>query len=148
MVAVERTVVESVDLSRFAGYQASVTQLPALMAGRPARDRARVLIQFIKDWNYWILDRSEMLDGEPPPGGDPFDLACIATVVNALTHRDSDVVPSWVHRYRSVSPRLITGVAADSDYGRLVVAEAPPVCAAHGVFFEAEMLERGRLARP
>lgn len=57
------------DLSRFAGYQARVTQLPALMVGRPGRDRARTLIQFIKDWNYWAASRSEMLDG-PPPAGD------------------------------------------------------------------------------
>ena len=148
MVAVERTVVAPVDLSRCAGSQASVTELPALMAGRSGGDRARVLIQFVKDWIYWPLDRAAMLDGEPPPGGDPFDLACIAAVVHALTARDSGVVPYWVHRYRSVPPRLFTGVAADSAYGRLTVAEAPPVCAAHGVFFEAGMLEQGRPARP
>ena len=148
VVAVARPFVAPVDLSRLPDFQASVTQLPALMAGRSGGDRARVLIQFVKDWNYWTLDRAAMLDGEPPPGGDPFDLACIAAVVHALTARDSGVVPSWVHRYRSVPPRLFTGVAADSANGRLIVAEAPPVCAAHGVFFEAGMLERGRPARP
>ena len=141
-----RTVVPPVDLSRFAGYQASVTQLPALMAGRPARDRARTLIQFVKDWNYWVASRSEMLDGPPAPDSDRFDLACIGAVVHALTARDSVNVPEWVHRYRADPPRLITGIAVDSDYGRLIASEAPPVCAQHGVFFEAEMLDRGRPA--
>jgi len=140
-----RTVVEPVDLSRFAGYQATVTQLPALMAGRPGRDRARTLIQFVKDWNYWVASRSEMLDG-PPPAGDPFDLACIATVVHALTARDGGAVPGWVHRHRAEPPRLFTGQPADSDFGRLVVAAAPAVCAQHGVYFEADMLSRGRPA--
>ena len=140
-----RTVVEPVDLSRFAGYQARVTQLPALMVGRSGRDRARTLIQFIKDWNYWAASRPEMLDGSPP-SGDPFDLACIAAVVHALAARDGVAVPEWVHRYRADPPRLFTGLAADSDFGRLVVAAAPAVCAQHGVYFEAEMLARGRPA--
>lgn len=36
--------------------------------GRPARDRARALIQFVEDWNYWLDFRVEMLDG--PPAAD------------------------------------------------------------------------------
>ena len=96
-----RTVVEPVDLSRFAGFQASVTQLPALMAGRPARDRARTLIQFVKDWNYWVASRSEMLDG-PPPDSDRFDLACIAAVVHALTARAAAHVATWGRLRRSL----------------------------------------------
>ena len=66
-----RTVVEPVDLSRFAGFQASVTQLPALMAGRPPSDRTRTrtLVQFVKDWNYWTASpRPEMLDRGQPAG--------------------------------------------------------------------------------
>ena len=102
-----RTVVEPVDLSRFAGFQASVTQLPALMAGRPARDRARTLIQSVKDWNYWVASRSEMLDG-PPPDSDRFDLACIAAVVHALTAR------GCCSRGHVGAPQAVT--AGDSSY--------------------------------
>ncbi|MCY4630161.1 MAG: hypothetical protein OXE75_04650 [bacterium] len=139
-----RTVVKPVDLSRrFAGYMASVMQLPALMAGRSPSARARTLIQFIKDWNYWVDSRPAMLDGPPPPDSDPFDLACIAAIVHALTARDGVDVPEWVHRYRADPPRLFTGLGVDSGYGQLIVAEAPPVCAHHGVYFEAEMLDRG-----
>ncbi|MCY4631016.1 MAG: hypothetical protein OXE75_09075 [bacterium] len=138
-----RTVVEPVDLSRFAGYQATVTQLPALMAGRASSDRTRTLIQFVKDWNYWLDYRVAMLDGPPPADSDPFDLACIATVVHALTARDGVGVPEWVHRYRADPPRLVTGRRADSGYGLLIVADAPAVCADHRVYFEPEMLERG-----
>ena len=29
-----------------------------------------------------------------------------------------------------------------ADYGRLIVAEAPPVCAQHGVYFEPSMPNR------
>ena len=131
------------DLSRFAGYQASVTQLPALMAGGSPSARARTLIQFVKDWNYRVDSRPAMLDGPPAPDSDPFDLACIAAVVHALTARDDVGVPEWVHRYRAEPPRLFTGRRADSGYGQLIVAEAPAVCAHHGVYFEAEMLDRG-----
>ena len=141
-----RTVVEPVDLSRFAGFQASVTQLPALMAGQPPSDRTRTLVQFVKDWNYWTASRPEMLDGPPAPDSDPFDLACIAVVVHALTARDGVDVPGWVHRYRTAEPRLITGLGADCDYGRLIAAEAPEVCVHHGVYFEPEMLDRGQPA--
>ena len=141
-----RTVVEPVDLSRFAGFQASITQLPALMTGQPARDRARALIQFVKDWNYWLDFRVEMLDGPPAADSDPFDLACIAAVVHALAARDGADVPEWVHRYQADPPRLFTGRSVDSDYGRLIAAGSPPECALHGVFFETEMLERGRRA--
>ena len=140
----ERTVVEPVDLSRFAGFQASVTQLLPLMADASPSDRARTVIQFVKDWNYWTESRLGMLDGPPTPGSDPFDLATVAVVVHALTVRDGVVVPDWVHLYQVDPPRLFTGIPADSDYGRLIVAESPPVCAHHGVYFEAELLNRGR----
>lgn len=136
-----RTVVESVRLSRPAGYRPRVSALPAEMARPLPRARTRALIQFIKDWNTWAEDRTEMLDGPPQPG-DPFDLACIAAVVHALTDRAALEAPPWVHRHRARPPRLFTGLGVDSDYGRLIVAEAPPVCAQHGVYFEASMLDR------
>ena len=134
--------VEAVDLSGFAGYQARVRDLPALMA-RPGRDHYRALVQFIKDWNYWVADRDEMLDGSPPPGGDPFHLACIAAVVHALTVRDGVEVPDWVHLYRAACEQTISGIPVTTDFGRLVAAEAPATCAHHGVYFEADLLRRG-----
>lgn len=139
--------VPEVDLSRFAGYQAAVPELPALMERR-GRDHFRALVQFIKDWNYWVADRAEMLAGEPSGDADPFHLACIAAVVHALAARDSVEVPEWVHRHRAEPPRLISGHSLDTNYGRLIASEAPPVCARHGVYFEAEMLLRGIPAAP
>ena len=137
-----RTVVERVPLSRPAGYRPRVSHLPAQMAIPTRRGRFRPLIQFIKDWNYWPADRAEMLDGPPTADGDPFDLACIAAVIHALTARDHFAVPEWVHHYRAEPPRLISGHGIETNYGRLIVAEAPLVCAQHGVYFEPSMLDR------
>ena len=142
-----RTVVPDVDLSRFAGYQARVTQLAALMAEPCARGHFRPLIQFVKDWNYWVESRAEMLDGPPPAGTDPFHAASIAAVVHALVARDGVEVPAWVHQYRAEPARLISGHATTTNFGRLVVAEAPQVCAQHGVYFEADLLDRGQPQR-
>ena len=136
-----RTVVEPVPLSRPVGYRPRVSALPAEMASPLPRARTRALIQFIKDWNTWPEDRAEMLDG-PPLLGDPFDLACIAAVVHALTDRAGVEAPEWVHRHRAHPSRLFTGLGVDSDYGRLIAAAAPRVCAQHGVYFEASMLDR------
>ena len=139
-----RTVVPAGDLSRFAGYQARVSQLPALMAEPSRRGHYRPLIQFIKDWNYWVADRAEMLDDPPPAGTDPFHLASIAAVVHALTVRDAVELPAWVHGCRADPERTMSGRSITSNFGRLVVAEAPAVCAQHGVYFEADLLNRGR----
>ena len=133
-----------VDLSLYAGYQASASQLPALMAEPCRRGPWTPLVQFIKDWNYWVDSRDEMLDGPPPPGADPFHAACIAAIVHALCARDGVAVPAWVHRHRAEPPRTINGSPLTTNFGRAVAAEAPPQCAAHGAYFEATMLDRGR----
>ena len=132
------------DLSRFAGYQASVSQLAALMVEPSRRGHYRPLIQFVKDWNYWVADRAEMLDAAPPADTDPFHLASIAAVVHALAARDAVEVPAWVHGCRADPERTMSGVPVTTDFGRLVMAEAPPVCAQHGVYFEADLLDCGR----
>ena len=140
-VAVPRSVVEAVAASRPAGYRPRVGALAEEMALPMFRARTRAIIQFIKDWNTWPADRAEMLDG-PAPEGDPFDVACIAAVVRALTARDRLAAPEWVHHHRADPARLITGHSIDSDYGRLIAADAPAECAQHGVYFEAAMLDR------
>ena len=45
--------------------------------------RAEVVIitQFCRDWRSWPEDREWMLEGEPGPAGDPYDLAKVAAVV-------------------------------------------------------------------
>ncbi len=139
---VPRTAVEAVDLSRFAGYRARISELAALMAEPCARGHYRPLVQFVKDWNYWVADRAEMLDVPPAADGDLFHLASIAAVVHALTVRDGVDVPAWVHRYRADPERTMSGIAVTTDFGRLVAAEAPPTCAQHGVYFEAALLDR------
>ena len=146
-MTVSRTAVPEVDLSRFAGYQATVSQLAALMAEPCRRGVARPLVQFIKDWNYWVDLRSEMLDGSPPADADPFHAAAIAAVVHALTGRDGVEVPAWVHGRRAEAERLISGHSTRTKFARLVMAEAPATCAQHGVYFEADLLDRGRPRR-
>ena len=85
-----------------------------------------------------------MLDGPPRADADPFHLASIAAVVHALTARDGVEVPAWVHQYRTEPERIISGPLIATNFGRLVVAEAPPACAQHGVYFEAALLDGGR----
>ena len=141
-VIVPRTVVDAAPLVSRVGYRPRVSALAAEMAEPMFRARTRAIVQFIEDWNTWPADRIEMLDGAPPSDSDPFDVACIAAVVSALTARDGLDAPEWVHHHRAAPPRLITGHSIDSNYGRLIAAEAPPSCAHHGVYFETTMLDR------
>ena len=78
--------------------------------------------------------------GRFPGGGTPGDLALVAAVVHGLCERDGIDVPKWVLSQRLDSPVTMSGRPADSDWGKWVVSQAPPVCADHGVFFEADLL--------
>ena len=136
-----RTETEPVDPSRRAKFY-RVSEMPMRMAEPSVQGSYRSLIQFVMCWNGWPGHRAEMLDGPPPDDGDRFHLATIASVVHALCARDGVKVPEWVHRYRADVEATIAGVPVTTDYGRVVAAEAPPMCAAHGVYFDPEMLEK------
>ena len=120
----------------------TVRDLPEAMDDwRFRHGRFRPVVQFIMDWNDQPQRRAEMLcGGVAPRGGTDGDLALVAAVVHGLCERDGIGVPEWVWSQRLESPVTMSGRPADSDWGRLVVSQAPPVCADHGVFFEADLL--------
>ncbi len=120
----------------------TVQDLPEAMCDPQFRHgRFRPVVQFIMDWNDQPQRRVEMLcGGAAPPGGTSGDLALVAAVVHGLCERDGIGIPKWVWAQRLDSPMTMSGRPADSEWGRWVVSQAPPVCKAHGVFFEADLL--------
>ncbi len=120
----------------------TVQDLPEAMCDPQfCHGRFRPVVQFIMDWNDQPQRRVEMLcGGAAPPGGTPGDLALLAAVVHGLCERDGSGVPEWVWSQRLDSPVTMSGRPTDSDWGRWVVSQAPPVCKVHGVFFEADLL--------
>jgi len=110
------------------------------MSEPDARGPVRVLVQFIKDWNTSSFRPAMIADS---PNSDDSDvLASIAAVVSALCARDEVAVPSWVHRHQASAPFVLGGTSYDSRYGRWQRERAPDAAAEHGVFFDAELLER------
>ena len=136
-----RTEVKPVDLSRLRRFR-GVSDMPALMAEPTSRGQFRPLIQFVMVWNRCPELRREMLDGPPPDGGDRLHLATIAAVVHCLCARDGVEVPVWASLYRAEHERTISGIPVTTEFGRIVKAAAPPQCAPHGVYFDAEFLDR------
>lgn len=135
------TEVKRVDLSRLRRFR-GVSDMPALMAEPTSRGQFRPLVQFVMVWNRYPELRSGMLDGAPPEGGDRFHLAAIAAVVHSLCARDGFEVPEWASLYRAEPERTISDIPVTTDFGRIVKAGAPPQCAHHGVYFDAEFLDR------
>ena len=67
--------------------------------------------------------------------------AKIAAVVHALCDRDGIAVPEWVYRCRLDPEIILWNVPFDSAFATRVRASAPRVCAAHGVWFSADLLD-------
>lgn len=103
----------------------------SLMATRP-------LFQFIADWDWLPHRRVEMLEGSPPENSDPFLLAATASVVHALCDRDGIEPPEWTETAYLAEEHTLSGIPADTPFGRFVKSKAPPACAEHGVYFESE----------
>ncbi|WP_420637776.1 hypothetical protein [Candidatus Poriferisocius sp.] len=119
----------------------NVLELPAEMAHPQCQpERFRPVVQFIKDWNHEPEQRLDMLCKGEAPHGEPRDLAIIATVVHGLCARDGFDTPSWVASQQLPEPMTLSGQSLDTDWGRWVVSQAPPVCSMHGVYFEASTL--------
>ncbi len=121
-------------------------ELPTVLARDRDVPRAEVVIitQFCRDWRTWPEDREWMLEGEPDPAGDPYDLAKVAAIVRGLCERWDHPTPAWIECVRAPTEILLfldKGRPVNPGYEATRRALAPPACAEHGVYYEAEMLE-------
>ena len=121
-------------------------ELPEVLA----RDRdvlraaATALVQFCRDWRAWPEDREWMLEGAPDlDANDPYDLAKVAAVIRGLCERWQHPTPDWIEGIRAPTAILLflEDTPLHPPYERQVRALAPPACAQHGVYYEADMLE-------
>ena len=94
--------------------------------------------RWIADWDWLPHRRAEMLEGSPPENSDSFLLAATASVIHALCDRDGMDPPEWTETACLKEERTLSGIPADSPFGRFAKSKAPAACAAHGVYFEAE----------
>ena len=84
-------------------------ELPEVLA----RDRdvfraeAVIITQFCRDWRSWPDDRVWMLEGEPDPGSDPYDLAKVAAIVRGLCERWNHPTPAWIEGVRAPTDILL-----------------------------------------
>ena len=121
-------------------------ELPTVLARDRDVPRAEVVIitQFCRDWRTWPEDREWMLEGEPDPAGDPYDLAIVAAIVRGLCERWDHPTPAWIEGVRAPTEILLfldKGRPVNPGYEATRRALAPPASAKHGVYYEAEMLE-------
>ena len=119
----------------------TAADLPALMSDPDARGVMTPVAQFVKNWNRSSDAERIASIQDAPVGDDKKLLAAVAAVVHALAERDSVIVPGWVAGH-VVAPMSISGVDLASDYGKLLVENAPTAAAGHGVFFDRELLGR------
>lgn len=119
------------------------SDLPALMAEDCPREHVPLTL-FVKDWEHWPDSRGEMV-ADPPAGGDADDLCRIAAVVHALCERDCHPVPEWVHPHRSDRP-LAWGrnFPTSGGFWDRMVANAPPACQYHNVWFDYQFISSAR----
>lgn len=100
------------------------------------------LVQFIQYWNWRPDEREEMLDGEPVCDAEL--KASIGAVVHALCVKCDIEPPRWAVDAKAAEPRLLfRQIPLDSVYGRCLMEQSPAVCEGHGVYFEADLLEKG-----
>ena len=101
----------------------------------------RPLSQFIADWNTWHFMRGEMIAAKPEC--EMFYLARIAAIIHALCDRDRVPVPDWVWEGKLTEPEIIVPrISSDSDWGALIISEAPQVCEYHNLYFQPDMLRK------
>ena len=104
-------------------------------------DADRPMVQFVMDWRRYPEQRDAVLATPPPAGASEMVVAKIAAVVHALCDRDNMRVPEWVHGCRVEPDTALFGVPLNSRFGDVVRRRAPLVCAAHGVWFGADLLD-------
>lgn len=125
---------------RSRGTAMTVRRLAAELVD-PAWPVDRPLVQFVLDWRRYPEQRDAVLASPPPAGTSEVVAAKMAAVVHALCVRDAIETPQWVHRCRLDPGIALFGVRLDSGFGNVVRERSPAVCAAHGVFFGADLLE-------
>jgi len=137
--------VEFLDDGRWVQKRYRAAELPGVLARDLDVPRAEsvIITQFCRDWRTWPEDREWMLEGEPDPAGDQYDLAKVAAVVRGLCERWDHPTPAWIEGVRAPTEILLSldKVPLNPGYERSIRAVAPPACAKHGVYYEADMLE-------
>ena len=119
----------------------TVQRLAAELVDPTWRDADRPLVQFVMDWRRYPEQRDAVVATVPPPGTSELVQAKIAAVVHALCDRDHVTVPDWVHRCRAEPEVALFGAYLHTPYGQRIRRCSPRVCAAHGVWFSADLLD-------
>ncbi len=137
--------VEFPDDGRWVQKRYRAAELPGVLARDRDVPRAEsvTITQFCRDWRTWPEDRGWMLEGEPDPAADPYDLAKVAAIVRGLCERWGHPTPAWIEGVRAPTEILLflDKVPLNPGYERSIREVAPPACAKHGVYYEADMLE-------
>ncbi len=128
----------------------TAAQVPRFMADDDGRGRVVALRELCKQWAHTDDAGRAAMIAQPPRrqrwwhriGPRRHDLARISAVVHALCDRDHRPVPDWVWAHRSNRDIGITdSFDPRSDYGRIVLTDAPEACAYHRVWFDQSALE-------
>ena len=128
--------------------------LPEWIARDDGRGRVVAVRQFVKDWAVSdALRREQMITDAPRRwrwwhrvGPRRFDIAKISAVVHSLCDRDGVELPGWVRRHRASRPVPLTdGSLKATPWTTHLMAQAPPACAAHNVWFDARSLDDYRV---
>ena len=84
-------------------------ELPTVLARDRDVFRAEpvIITQFCRDWRSWPEDREWMLEGEPDPDSDPYDLAKVAAIVRGLCERWDHPTPAWIEGVRAPTEILL-----------------------------------------
>ena len=107
----------------------------------PAWPVDRALVQFVMDWRRYPEQREAVVASPLPAGTDEVVAAKMAAVVHALCDRDGVTVPAWVSGCRVAVEIALFGAFVDTPFGRRIRRSAPRVCADHGVWFSADLLD-------
>ncbi len=119
----------------------TVQRLAAELVDPSWRDADRPLVQFVMDWRRYPEQRDAVLATVPPPATSELVQAKMAAVVHALCDRDHVTVPDWVHRCRTEPEIALFGAYLHTPYGQRIRGRSPRVCAVHGVWFSADLLD-------
>ena len=117
--------------------------LPAVMAEGGSREHVPLTL-LVKEWDDFPEEREEMI-AEEPAGGDLGDICRVAAVVHALCDRDGVSIPDWVWRHRSPVP-IAWGrsVPMTGFIWEQTIANAPPACEHHNVWFDYQFISSAR----
>lgn len=117
--------------------------LPLAMGPNSPREHVP-LSALVKDWEDFPAEREAMI-ADAPIGEDADDLCRIAAVVHALCDRDGAAIPDWVWGHRSEAPIAWgKGVPMAGFIWDQTIANAPPACEYHNVWFDYQFISSAR----